>query len=229
MNDMFDVKKSSSSKALELINKYIDVPEPEVKNLNFICDEKKENLIETEMNELNKELEELKKEEERFNKTYVTRTTSTSSLEDEFVKRLQERNYKNVYDVLNDNLPKNLKAKRPESLPPGNLMHLLQSVRYWEAEVVGKRERVKENRLNRQGEKKREQIKEHKARELTDRQSQKETKKHVERKRESNSQAERDKNTQIAQELNKMSGSDKNDENLKDSKPTINVSQFFHF
>ena len=46
------------------------------------------------MNELNKELEELKKEEERFNKTYVTRTTSTSSLEDEFVKRLQERNYK---------------------------------------------------------------------------------------------------------------------------------------
>ena len=94
MNDMFDVKKSSSSKALELINKYIDVPEPEVKNLNFICDEKKENLIETEMNELNKELEELKKEEERFNKTYVTRTTSTSSLEDEFVKRLQERNYK---------------------------------------------------------------------------------------------------------------------------------------
>lgn len=101
-----ELKHSSSSKALELINKYIDVPEPQTEfaitdlnkeNINpnpETEDTKKPDLIEVEMKELTKELEELKKEEERFEKTFITRQTSTSSLEEAFVNRLQERQYK---------------------------------------------------------------------------------------------------------------------------------------
>lgn len=101
-----EIKHSSSSKAVELINKFIDVPEPEkevltseaekenVKPEEPIKEKEKPNLIDEEMKEVTKELEDLKKEEERCEKTYVTRETSTSSLEEAFVKRLQERHYK---------------------------------------------------------------------------------------------------------------------------------------
>ncbi|KAK6633789.1 hypothetical protein RUM44_004396 [Polyplax serrata] len=147
-----ELNRSSSSKALELINKYIDVPEPEkettgssttatttwtpLSNKENVKPEKPEvetnklNLLDVEMKQLTKDLEDLKKEEERCEKTYITRETSTSSLEESFVKRLQERQYKNIRDVINENLPQTLfnKIKRPESLPAGNLVHLLQSV-----------------------------------------------------------------------------------------------------
>lgn len=111
-----ELNRSSSSKALELINKYIDVPEPEkettgssttatttwtpLSNKENVKPEKPEvetnklNLLDVEMKQLTKDLEDLKKEEERCEKTYITRETSTSSLEESFVKRLQERQYK---------------------------------------------------------------------------------------------------------------------------------------
>lgn len=91
-----ETESNGTSKALELINKYIGETEQEETKEQEAAAEMKTN-SEIEVKELTKEIQEMTSVEEvdeKSEKTFVTRQTSTSSLEEAFVQRLQERHHK---------------------------------------------------------------------------------------------------------------------------------------
>ncbi|KAL0281014.1 UNVERIFIED_CONTAM: hypothetical protein PYX00_002141 [Menopon gallinae] len=121
-----ETESNGTSKALELINKYIGETEKEE------TAKQEESAVESseiEVKELTKEIQEMTKveeAEETSEKTYVTRQTSTSSLEEAFVQRLQERHYKIAQELNqvckageideetqpNDNIPEDESSQR---------------------------------------------------------------------------------------------------------------------